>query len=177
MDRDPIQFPPALQSSWTLDERGVRQFPRLLTVHGGESIYRLLRTGPLLLVCWCSPPIQVDPSRSQFPDVTRAVVELGVVRAWPPADGVEDMAQTEQLRTYRMTSRDILGHQYRAWRSKRVRWLPGCPEPSTLWTKPRREALCTVFPATSPSLLGLPVEQVQRGWRLGYPCRCSKGWG
>ncbi len=48
------------------------------------------------------------------------------------------MAQTEQLQTYLMVSRDILGHQYRAWRSERVRWLPGCPEPGTLCTESRR---------------------------------------
>ncbi len=53
--------------------------------------------------------------------------------------GVDDMAQTEQLQTYLMTSRDILGHQYRAWRSERVRWLPGCLEPGTPWTEPRKE--------------------------------------
>ncbi len=51
--------------------------------------------------------------------------------------GVFDMAQTEQLRTYLMTSSAILGHQYRAWRSERVRWLPGCPEPGTSWTESR----------------------------------------
>ncbi len=40
-----------------------------------------------------------------------------------------EMAQTEHPRTYWETSRAILGHQNRAWRSERVCWLPGCPEP------------------------------------------------
>ncbi len=73
--------------------------------------------------------------------------------------GVEDMAQTEQLRTYLMTSRDILGHQFWAWRSERVRWLPGCPEPGMLWTEPRRDCRwedgMKVFPSGHPSGAGL----------------------
>ncbi len=68
------------------------------------------------------------------------------------------MAQTEQLRTYLMVSRDILGHQYRAWRSERVRWLPGCPEPGTLCTESRRdcrmETGTKVFPSGPPSGAG-----------------------
>ncbi len=68
------------------------------------------------------------------------------------------MAQTEQLRTYLMVSRDIPGHQYRAWRSERVRWLPGCPEPGTLCTESRRdcrmEVGTKVFPSGPPSGAG-----------------------
>ncbi len=68
------------------------------------------------------------------------------------------MAQTEQLRTYLMVSRDIPGHQYRAWRSERVRWLPGCPEPGTLCTESRRdcsmEVGTKVFPSGAPSGAG-----------------------
>ncbi len=52
--------------------------------------------------------------------------------------GVFDMAQTKQLRTYRMTSRVILDHQNRTWRSDRVCVLPGCSEPGILCTEPQK---------------------------------------
>ncbi len=84
--------------------------------------------------------------------------------------GVEDMAQTEQLRTYRMTSRDILGHQYQAWRSERVRWLPGCPEPGTVWTEPRRDCRwddgTKVFPSGPPSGAGSVRVAVLMSWSM-----------
>ncbi len=46
--------------------------------------------------------------------------------------------KTKQLRTYRMTSRVILGHQNRTWRSERVCVLPGCSEPGILCTEPQK---------------------------------------
>ncbi len=79
------------------------------------------------------------------------------------------MAQTEQLRTYLMVSRDILGHQYRAW-SERVRWLPGCPEPGTLCTESRKdrrmETGMKVFPSGPPSGAGSVRVAALMSWSM-----------
>ncbi len=72
--------------------------------------------------------------------------------------GVFDMAQTKQLRTYQMTSRVILGHQNRTWRSERVCVLPRCPEPGILCTEPQKGL--TLWCRD----IGFPFWASQRSW-------------
>ncbi len=88
--------------------------------------------------------------------------------------GIFDMAQTKLLRTYRMTSRVILGHQNRTWRSERVCVLPGCPEPGILCTESQKALTLWCRDIGFPS--GPPAELVRWGWRHWCSQRCSTGW-
>ncbi len=149
------------QSSWRHGWITVWWFPERLAIRGGELNLQAFekRSTATRMHAWPS-----DSGRSvtkSIPMWDQGQRGIGRGTSFPTGRwrGVEDMAQTEQLRTYLMTSWDILGHQYRAWSSKRIRWLPGCLEPGTLWTEPRKDCRwdggTNVFPSAPPSGAGL----------------------
>ncbi len=101
-----------------------------------------------------------DPPQNQFHiwDQGRRGTGSGTSLPTGRCQGVFDMAQTKQLRTYRMTSRVMLGHQNWTWRSERVCVLPRCPEPGILCTEPQKGL--TLWCRD----IGFPLWASQRSW-------------
>ncbi len=86
------------------------------------------------------------------------------------------MAQTKHPRTNWETSRAILGHQYRAWRSERVSWLPGCPEPGEACGPPGGAGSLRVLPGpTGWGSRGRLVEELVLEWRALKECEYRRG--